>query len=244
MYLSVNTAAPFAQLRGMGCGSCNRGLGALGDMNSLIEQANQFNPEPISHAALNFITKVQNFLGIGRGRMEADQIVPTQNQVVTSVIAPIAEAVNAEYRTFLSQEQLQQMLNALLNAKDAWLAFLHNTTWADGRAATQAEATLRPYWDDQQSKIIALMADAPSQNYSPTTGGPGGVVPIIAGVPTLGLPPVRITTTGGASSFTSLLTQYAPMLLLGAAVFALPKIGKWQPRAKPNRSRRYKRRKR
>jgi hypothetical protein len=195
----------------------------LGDVESLIQKANEFNPEPISHAAINFMDTVTRFFGIGTGRMEADRIVPIQNQVVDSVIAPIAEAVNADYRTFLSVSQLQAMYDALLNARDAWLSFLHNTEWSDGRAAQQAEATLQPYWDDQERKILALMENAPATNYQ---GGPGETVPVIAGVPLLGLPPVRLPTGGG--SFGTLLQQYAPYLLLGAVVFALPKIGKWQ----------------
>ena len=220
-YLSPNTGAPFAQLRGC-CNGCN-GLGMLGDVESLIQKANEFNPEPISHAAINFMDTVTRFFGIGTGRMEADRIVPIQNQVVDSVIAPIAEAVNADYRTFLSVSQLQAMYDALLNARDAWLAFLHNTQWSDGRAATQAEATLQPYWDDQERKILALMPNAPATNY---VGEGGETAPVIQGVPLLGLPPVRIT--GGAGSFGATLQQYAPYLLLGAIVFALPKIGKWQ----------------
>lgn len=224
-YLAHNTGAPFAQLRGrgLGCGSCSQ-LGALGDVESLIMKANEFNPEPISHAAINFIDKVSSFLGIGAGRMEADQIVPIQNQVVDSVIAPIAEAVNAEYRSYLSVNQLQTMLDALLNAKDAWLNFLQQTTWSDGRAATQAEATLRPYFDDQQRKIMALLPNAPRTDY---VGETGNEVPNIGGVAELGLSPVRLPTYG-TGSFLSTLEQYAPMLLLGAAVFMLPKIGKWQ----------------
>ena len=223
-YLGANTAAPFAMLRAYT--SARRGMdgyGGLGLNMTDIEQANQFNPEPISRAAIQVITSIQQFFGIGQGRMEADKIVPIQNYIHYNVLAPIAEAVNATYKDALSRTQLNSMLDALLTTKENWLNMLHNTQWSDGRAAVQAEDTLGFLFEDQERKIRQLLPNAPYFSnvetpvytpYTPTTpigtSGRGG--PVI---------------TSGVSPAVRQAANYLPWILAGAALFMLPKIGKY-----------------
>jgi len=250
-YLGANTAAPFAMLRGYT--SARRGLdgypyspdgdysqlgaypyspdgdysqlGRLGLNTADIEAANQFNPEPISRAAIDVITSIQRFFGIGQGRKEADKIVPIQNYIHYNVLAPIAEAVNASYKDALSRSQLNAMLEALLTTKENWLNFLHNTQWSDGRAAVQAEQTLAFLFDDQERKIRELLPNAPYFSnveppvftpYTPTTPIGGRTGPVISSTGTL--PVIRQSS----------ITQYLPWILAGAFVFMLPKIGKYK----------------
>lgn len=219
--LSANSAAPMAMLRGY------RGLGL--NLDSL-QEANQFNSEPISRAAIDVIASMQKFLGIGRGRMEADQIVPIQNYIHYNVLQPVAEAVNASYAEALSGSQLQDMLDALLTTKQNWLDFLHNTQWTDGRAATQAEQTLAFLFDDQERKLRVLIPNAPwfsdvaPPTYTPYTGGaitPGG------GPTGGGRPSTNVTRSGaGGSSLLRSTSEFLPWILAGAFLFMLPKIGK------------------
>lgn len=219
--LSANSAAPMAMLRGWdNTPSDYTGLGF--DMQSL-QEANQFNPEPISRAAIDVIASMQKFLGIGRGRMEADQITPIQNYIHYNVLKPIAEAVNASYAQALSGSQLQDMLDALLTTKQNWLDFLHNTQWTDGRAATQAENDLAFLFDDQERKLRALMVSAPWFSnveppvYTPYT--PGG------GTTAGGRPSTQITRSG-AGSILRATGDYLPLILGAAFLFMLPRIGK------------------
>jgi hypothetical protein len=164
------------------------GLGDGGDYSQGLSgpagsMAN-FDPEPISSAALNIIDAITGFFGLGAGRKEADKIVPIQNQVVSGVIAPIAAAVNDPNANTLSYQSLQKMWDAITATEAKWLAFLHNTDWSDGRAAGQAETTLQPYFTDQKNKIQALMQTASTSIIQYVTGTPdvpGLVIPPIPG---------------------------------------------------------------
>lgn len=232
--LSKNQAAPYAGFRayksarpglsqyhkvaGLGHASC--GLSGLGLNTGTLYQANQFNPEPISRAAITAMQSIENFFRIGAGRREADLIVPIQNQIHYEVLAPIAEAVNAPYKNDLCQSQLQQMLDALNATEDYWLQFLHNTTWDDGRAAIQAEQTLEFLFYDQERKLRELLVNAPwfcpveVPEVIPVGGGttsgstryPGG-----GGSPTI------VRQAGFSSS------SFVPLALLGG-IFLLPKL--------------------
>lgn len=208
-HLNHNTGAPFAMLRGLGLN---------------VQEMNQFNPEPISRAAIDVIAQITDFLGIGAGRREADEIVPTQNYIHYNVLAPIAEAVNASYAPNISRSQLEEMLQALRMTEENWLRFLHDTQWSDGRAAVQAEATLEFLFEDQERKILALMPDAPYFSnveppvYTPYTPG-GGSTP---GTGYVQRPPY-LSTGFGPGSFGSGST---PLILGAVALFALMSYGK------------------
>jgi hypothetical protein len=227
--LSRNQAAPYAGFRAYksarpGLAQYHQmahycGLSGLGLNTETLYQANQFNFEPISRAALTVIQSIEGFFKLGAGRKEADQIVPMQNQIHYDVLAPIAEAVNAPFRFDLCQSQLQQMLDALIATEEAWLQFLHNTTWSDGRAAEQAEATLEFLFYDQEQKLRDLLVDAPwecpldVQEITPVTGTTGGARYGTGGSTTV----VRETAGSG-------ITSIGPLALLGGALFLLPKL--------------------
>jgi hypothetical protein len=100
---------------------------------------------------------LKQIFGIGVGAHEADVIVPLQNQITTTVLAPISDFLTqvkagtihptcTEYKTWLSQ---------LTATETKWLDYLHKTQWADGRAAQQAEATLKPYFTAMKSELQA-----------------------------------------------------------------------------------------
>lgn len=226
-HLSLNTGAPFAMAKfgneaGLGCG-CGSGLSGLGLNMDMVNKANQFNPEPISRSALQAVQAITQFFQIGQGRMEADRIVPIQNQIHHQVLQPVAEAVNADYASQLSQSQLQSMLDALLVTKKYWLDFLHNTDWVDGRAATQAENTLAFLFDDQEQKLRQLMINAP---YWGGVENAPEVIPVGGGA-TSGSGSIRYTP-GGVSNILRSGSSILPWVLVGLAVMALPKIGKYQ----------------
>jgi hypothetical protein len=101
-------------------------------------------------------------LGIGAGRREADVIVPLQNKVVATVIAPVVD-----YLTAIREGRVQGDCNTLKTDKiqlesgeKQWLNFLHTTQWQDGRAAVQAEATLAPYFTNAKAELITDINEA------------------------------------------------------------------------------------
>lgn len=87
-------------------------------------------------------------LGIGAGRREADIIVPIQNKVVSDIIAPIYAFDDAVLNKNqpVDCNEARMFLASVTSAEQQWLNYLHLTKWQDGRAATQAEATLQPYF--------------------------------------------------------------------------------------------------
>ena len=236
--LSRNQSAPFAGFRAYNSARPSpglaqqssaafldgyHGLSGLGlSTESLIMKANEFNPEPITRTAIQVIDSISRFFGIGSGRKEADEIVPYQNRIHYEVLAPIAEAVNADYAPYLCQPQLQAMLDALIATEEWWLQFLHNTQWSDGRAAVQAEETLEFLFYDQERKLRELLTNAP---WLCTVEAPD-VIPVGGGATTPGSP--RYTGNGGStaivreSGFT--FTSALPWVLGG--VFLLPKLFK------------------
>lgn len=195
-----------------------RGVGLRGLDGQALDTAAALDPEQYSKAALMVMSQIEDFLNLGQGRREADQIVPIQNQIHHQVLAPVAEAVNASYRHEINQSQLAKMLSTLLNVEEAWLMFLHDTEWTDGRAAVQAEATLDFLFADQARKIRELQQTAPS----------GGNVDIpdigivhIPGAPDVGGPG---DDGGGYGSYAATGQSYLPIVLAAAAFFVLPKV--------------------
>lgn len=87
-------------------------------------------------------------LGIGAGRKEADIIVPIQNKIVNDTIAPVYAFDDAilNHDQPVDCNEARTLLAQVTAVEQQWLNYLHLTKWADGRAATQAEATLQPYF--------------------------------------------------------------------------------------------------
>jgi hypothetical protein len=57
-------------------------------------------------------------------------------------------------------------------AEQQWLNYLHLTKWADGRAATQAEATLQPYFAQCKRDLNTIIAT----KCSSISGSVGGAI--------------------------------------------------------------------
>jgi len=103
--------------------------------------------------------QLENALGIGAGRREADIVTPVQNKVQQQVIAPVYAFVDSVKSGQLTPTctQVQQEQQLFLQGEQQWLNFLHNTRWQDGRAAQQAEATLAPYFAGGKTNLAALV---------------------------------------------------------------------------------------
>lgn len=98
---------------------------------------------------------IQQIFGIGAGRHEADIIVPIQNQLTNTILAPVGDFLQ-QVRTGLhvpTCTECSTWLGQLKQAQTSWLNYLHNTQWQDGRAAQQAEATLAPIFKSQLDEL-------------------------------------------------------------------------------------------
>lgn len=170
-WLSPNTPAPFAMLRGGNCGLKayntgsewnRRGLSGLGQAEAVQQGANQF---------FAFLTS------IGSGRKEANTIVQLTNSITSNVLAPIGDAM--QHPEDYSTAELQAMWDALMAAEDRYMDFLHNTNWSDGRAAAQAERdwfASNSVASIQKKQIQTALANSGGYVPSVTTYG-GGVLP-------------------------------------------------------------------
>jgi hypothetical protein len=191
-------------------GWTRRGLGDINDLAAL-------DPEPISSSILKIVGMISRLLGIGAGRMEADVIVPIQNEVVASVIGPASAYLTPGQTTpdtsQLTQQDLDVIQQALEKTERVWLDFLHNTSWKDGRAANQAETTLAPYFSGLLGRVRELRATAPTSIIQSITGGSNVE---ITGADIPGGPPPE-TFGGGSSSGPHVLTAgistFMPLLL-------------------------------
>lgn len=132
----------------------------------------------------NIVDKLLSFLHIGAGRQEADQIVPYQNEVHYNVLAPISKALEGTPDYY----SLQSMYKTLTETESAWLRFLHETQWSDGRAAVQAEATLAPFFSGLKNELVSRMA-----------AGPPSVIDTISNVFTPDVPIQPVTFPGGVT---------------------------------------------
>jgi hypothetical protein len=189
--------------RGMG-----RGMGDISDIAAL-------DPEPISGAILKIVGMVQSFFG-GGGHLDANVITPIQNQIQYTVLAPVSAYLTPGQSTpdtaALTQHDLDILQQAVEKTQTVWLNFLHNTSWNDSRAATQAEATLAPYFSGFLSRIGVLRATAPTSIVQSITGSSditGVTVPNIPGAPpssaVYGPPSPPSVLTAGFSTFMPVL---------------------------------------
>ena len=103
---------------------------------------------------------IQKIFGIGAGRREADAITPLQDQIMAQVLVPVGaflQEVRTGVNTTATCSEFQTDLAQVKAAETHWLNFLHQTQWQDGRAATNAEATLKPIFDSQRTELTALV---------------------------------------------------------------------------------------
>ena len=280
-FLSENTAAPFAQLRGCDCGgSCPEcsglgdyetgsgynpnGLGftdiagSLNDMGGTgiidaVQAGATFVPGvgPIFSGTIAIVrtavTTIESWLGIGKGRREADVITPVQNQLANRLGAIWA---NKEQ---LNCEQLQQGYVEQWQLGLAFMEFVLRPEFTDRRASGQALNGIMPMIDgtcgyaeplghqaiptqrgnctafgvnwgdgglgDFQRRMAAKGCPVPALGQISQAAQTGVVPPGVT--PQTPLPPARGTyIPGSASTFQSFMgniQQYAPYLLAGLA---------------------------
>jgi hypothetical protein len=172
------------------------GLNNAGPMLNGLSGLGQIDPTGAALAiadAKHLWDDLVNALGIGAGRREADIIVPVQNKVFDGSVKPIVD-----YLTNLKNGTIQPDCTILRNdlaglssVETQWLNYLHATKWQDGRAATQAEATLEPWFTNTKadlqshinescSSIGSIIPTSIGQIFTTPTGGVNW--PVVAGI--------------------------------------------------------------
>lgn len=141
------------QLRGGGCG-CNGGgtltayasaargmdggayyLRGLGQAESVDIQGMMTALKTFVSQAKAFWNQLEEALGVGAGRREADVITPIQDKITQTILAPAVQlAANPATRC----ADIQKMAGVIEYARIEFRNFLINTQWQDGRAADQA----------------------------------------------------------------------------------------------------------
>lgn len=142
---------------GMDCQGCSHGLSGLGSLGVTSSEL-----QAGVSALKNFVTQakqlwhdLEDALGIGAGRREADVVVPVQNEVVSRIITPVSAYLTSINNGTITPTctDLRVWYAQVLDAENSWLHFLHDTQWIDGRAADQAESTLLPYWTNAKRDL-------------------------------------------------------------------------------------------
>ena len=129
-----------------------KGLGGLGQATELAD---------IFVHARDLWHDLENLLGIGAGRREADIVVPVQNDVHRILLAPVSDFLT-QYKTgqiHATCAELQSWKAKVEQGEQQWLAFLHTTEWQDGRAAQQGEATLAPYFTNAKRDLTQFISE-------------------------------------------------------------------------------------
>jgi hypothetical protein len=164
-------------------------------------------------SAGSLISRFESMLGIGAGRREADQIVPYQNEIHYNVLAPISAALDDPGG--MTWEELTSGLKILTDTETAWLTWLHNTNWSDGRAAVQAEATLAPLFTEFKNEIRARLAVTPEPWFPDPVIIPG-VLP--TNPPNVIPDPVYTTAPPPTQTASALPSWLLPVVAIGAVV--------------------------
>lgn len=289
-FLAQNTAAPFAQLRGMcecggTCEECqsnglgfyqNKQLGGLGftlpwegtDISTssteaassggilnAVSMGASFVPGIGTLAGStisifsNAIKSFETWLGIGKGRAEADIIVPVQNELMNR-LNQVTNAILLGKSP--SMVELQGYYLEVWQLGLGFMEFVINPQFTDRRASGQALNGIMPYIDGSCGYAVPLgtTAYAGSHNClswgSGTLGGNGtdgmlgaigrairnmgGTLPrlqeITAAASAQVKPQAVTLTTAGVSPIGETARQYGPYILLGLAVMFLTRAGK------------------
>lgn len=282
-FLAQNTAAPFAQLRGMcecggTCAECQRssGLSGLGfnlpwegtDISASSTEASSsggiLNAVAVGSSFVpgigtiagsviaifsNAIKSFQTWLGIGKGRAEADIIVPVQNELMNR-LNQITNYILAGKTPSITE--LQGYYLEVWQLGLGFMEFVTNPQFTDRRASGGALNGIMPYIDGSCGYSVPLgpTAVAGSHNClqwgSGTLGGNGndgmlgaiaraikamgGTLPrlqeITAAAATKVTPGSVTLTTAGISPIGETARQYGPYILLGLAVMFLTRASK------------------
>jgi hypothetical protein len=206
----ISRRGTLGKYRGWTYNGLGHGMGrGMGDISTIAA----LDPEPISGAILKIVNMVAGLFG-GGGHLDANKITPVQNQVVSTVIAPCSAYLTPGESTpdtsQLTQRDLDVLQQALEKTQTVWLNFLHNTSWNDNRAATQAEATLAPYFSGLLGRIHNLRATAPTSIVQTITGSSDVSLP---GAPQIPGAPSSVPPSGAPSVLTAGFSTFMPVLL-------------------------------
>lgn len=153
----------------MSCCARN-GLGSLGQEGaSGVDPATLIAIQQAFVHAKDLWDDLKAIFGIGAGAKEADAIVPLQNEVHATFLAPLSAYLDSPAVKTCAEIQTWQTQFALVQKR--WIDFLHGTQWTDGRAAQQAEATLAPYFSEFGTELTQH-----AKNLCGITGGGGGII--------------------------------------------------------------------
>jgi hypothetical protein len=207
----ISRRGTLGKYRGWTYNGLGHGMGhGMGDISNIAA----LDPEPISGAILKIVNMVAGLFG-GGGHLDANKITPVQNQVVSTVIAPCSAYLTPGESTpdtsQLTQRDLDVLQQALEKTQTVWLNFLHNTSWNDNRAATQAEATLAPYFSGLLGRIHNLRATAPTSIVQTITGSSDVSLPSALQIP--GGPTLPSAPPSSPSVLTAGFSTFMPVLL-------------------------------
>jgi hypothetical protein len=175
--------------------------------------------------------QIESIFGIGKGRKEADLIVPYQNQLVSAPGAPLGIINTAYYLADLPEHgnaadlnQIYQITMQAINAFYRYIgapSFNDRARWPDGRASQQAYATIQPYATDVLAflKKRLIAAGGTLQAIPPIYAG-GSIGGQLANE-LLALGDVETGTTVQYGGQLSGLLQGNNVLLLGAIAVAI-----------------------
>jgi hypothetical protein len=155
----------------MSCCTQRNGLGSLGQEQggSGVDPATLIAIQQAFVHAKDLWDDLKAIFGIGAGAKEADAIVPLQNEVHATFLAPLSAYLDAQGTKTCAEIQTWQTQFALVQKR--WIDFLHGTQWTDGRAAQQAEATLAPYFSEFGAELAQLQ-----KQLCGVLGGGGGII--------------------------------------------------------------------
>ncbi len=180
------------------------GLHGMGDLGPLSQ-------------IVSFISSISSFIGIGKGRAEANLIVPKANEL-TSIVAA---AVNA---SVLPQNQnlanMSQIYNSAVSAVNAYTQFLDPptfSTWDDGRAASQAYRDMN---NTAVSYSIASMMNHLAANYNAVRAA-NPAASILYPVPQTTVPGSSLVPGGPLPPVQAGLSTYMVPILIGGLVLLL-----------------------
>lgn len=181
--------------------------GFIGDLASAAAQGAAFGG-PIGAAAnVAHEALMQGISLIGRGRREADIIVPIQNSLINaSGTGLIDEIVRQMADPSMTVNQLAAMYATVVEAYQKFDAFTRQANFTDGRASHQARDTIRPYIDGRDDSGNMVRQDSVLANLERLILARGGTPPgSVASGGHPGQPPALGSATGQPATGNGLL---------------------------------------
>lgn len=198
---------------GAGTGSTDGTImGFATNLAGSIAEGAQFGG-PVGASLAGASSVIQSLVGsIGKGRKEADVIVPVQNQV-GGVLASISDAKDDPATT------VPQYLNLYFLTIDTYRrfdAFTRDPRFTDGRASRQARDTIRPLIDGKNDAGGIIRSD----------GGLLGLLEVKIAAKG-GVPPGNVAN--GGAPYVSTITEYTQSPQIAAAAAAAAAVAPGAP---------------